>query len=185
MTRAATPPSKHWTTLALFAPGLLFVAALLFLPVADMAVISFRREDFGQILPGFTLANYATILGELFYAELFARQPREALGGDPGHLVILLNLALAVIFLAALPTVWRTLDPGLAAFTTLLIVVQSAFTWVSLGRYLLPAVGVYLIAGAILTRSRWSGWPRDTLIVGSTLLLAVLAVLYAHGYWVV
>ena len=69
--------------------------------------------------------------------------------------------------------------------TTLLIVVQGAFTWVSLGRYLLPAVGVYFVAGALLTQPRWSGWPRDCLIVGSTLLPSLLAVLYGHAFWVV
>jgi putative spermidine/putrescine transport system permease protein len=68
---APTEPNRHWATLALFAPGMLFVTVLLLLPVLDMAVISFRREDFGQILPGFTLANYATIFGQAFYAELF------------------------------------------------------------------------------------------------------------------
>ena len=50
---------------------------------------------------------------------------------------------------------------------------------------LLPAVGVYFVAGALLTQPRWSGWPRDCLIVGSTLLLSLLAVLYGHAFWVV
>lgn len=120
-----------------------------------------------------------------FYAELFLRHPREALGGDPRHLVILLNLGLGVISLALLPRVWRQVDPGTALFTTLLLVVQAAATWVSLGRYLLPSIGIYLVAGALLTQPRWAGWPRDIVIVGSSLLLAWLAVLFAHGFWVV
>ena len=120
-----------------------------------------------------------------FYAELFARRPREALLGDPRHLVILLNVALALVCLALLPRAWRRLDPGTALFTTLLVVAQFAFTWVSLGRYLLPALGVYLAAGDLLARPRWAGLPRDALVAGSTLLLALLALLFGHGFWVV
>jgi hypothetical protein len=119
-----------------------------------------------------------------FYASLFVRHPREAVQGDPRHLIILINVALAALFLAFVPLVWKKLDPATALYTTLLIVVQGAFTWVSLGRYLLPAVGVYFVAGALLTQPRWSGWPRDSIIVGSTLLLSLLAVLYGHAFWV-
>jgi Mannosyltransferase (PIG-V) len=120
-----------------------------------------------------------------FYAELFLRHPREALYGDPRHLIILTNLALAILFLAFVPMVWKQLDGATALFTTLLIVLQGAFTWVSLGRYILPAVGVYFVAGALLARPRWSGWPRDAVLVASTLLLGLLAVLYGHAFWVV
>lgn len=120
-----------------------------------------------------------------FYAELFAFHPRSALTGDPRHLVILLNLAIGIVCLALLPKVRRTVDPGVALFTALLVVVQFAFTWVSLGRYLLPAFGVYVAAAALLTQPRWSGWPRDVVLVGSTLLLALLTILYGHGFWVV
>lgn len=120
-----------------------------------------------------------------FYAELFARHPKEALSGDPRHLVIVLNVALALLFIAALPAVWRRLDPATALFTTLLIVVQGSFTWVSLGRYLLPAVGVYLVAGQWLAHPRWRGWPRDALLLCLAMTLSVLTVLYAHGFWVI
>ncbi len=119
-----------------------------------------------------------------FYAELFWRQPREALATEPRHLFIMLNLAVALVSVLLLPLVWRRFDPATALFTTL-IVAQAGMTWVSLGRYLLPAVGVYLVAGQLLESSRLAGWARDGLLVASTLLLALLAVLYAHGYWVV
>jgi hypothetical protein len=119
-----------------------------------------------------------------FYAELFWRQPREALATEPRHLFIMLNLAVALVSVLLLPLVWRRLDPGTALFTTL-IVAQAGVTWVSLGRYLLPAVGIYLVAGQLLESRRLATWARDGLLVASTLLLALLAVLYAHGYWVV
>jgi hypothetical protein len=84
-----------------------------------------------------------------------------------------------------LPRVWRSLDPGLALFTTVVVVVHAAATWVSLGRYLLPAVGIYLVAGVILVRPRWAGWPRDLIVVAASLLFGLLSILFAHGFWVV
>jgi len=119
-----------------------------------------------------------------FYAELFWRQPREALATEPRHLFIMLNLAVALVSVLLLPLVWRRLDPATALFTTL-IVAQAGVTWVSLGRYLLPAVGIYLVAAQLLEGPRLAGWARDGVVIASSLLLALLAVLYAHGYWVV
>jgi hypothetical protein len=120
-----------------------------------------------------------------FYAELFLRQPREALGGDPRHLVIVLNVALGLLALGLLTQLRRVVDPGLMVFTILLVVVQLAFTWVSLGRYLLPAAGLYLGFAALFTRPGWRTWPRDAVLAVSTVLLGVLTALFAHGFWVV
>lgn len=120
-----------------------------------------------------------------FYAELFLRSPGEAIGGDPGHLIIMFNLALAIGCIALLPMVWRRTAPAVAAFTVLIVVGHTAVTWVSLGRYLLPAIGIYLVLGILLERAPWSGWPRDLALAGSAMLLTMLAVLFAHGFWVV
>jgi hypothetical protein len=123
-----------------------------------------------------------------FYAELFFLHPRQALGGRPEDLIVLIDLVVALGYLALLPVVWRRLDLGLAMFSTLIIVVQGALVWVSLGRYVLPAAGVYLAAALLVTGndgdSRW-GWLRDPLVVGSSLLLSMLAMLYGLGFWVV
>jgi hypothetical protein len=120
-----------------------------------------------------------------FYAEMFATRPREALSGDPRHLIILLNVALLALFAALLPLVWSRLDRGIAALTTLLVLVQGVTTWVSLGRYLMPAFGVYIAGALLLTHSRLAGWPRDAIVASSAILLSLLTVLYAHGFWVV
>lgn len=120
-----------------------------------------------------------------FYFELFVTRPREAIGGDPRHLIIILNVALLVLFVALLPLVWKQLDPGTAIFTALLVVVQGAFTWVSLGRYLMPAFGVWLVGGLLLTHPRLSGWPRDAMVASSAILLSLLTVLFAHGFWTI
>lgn len=120
-----------------------------------------------------------------FYAELLWNEPLTMLRGDPRHLVILLNLAAGVLFLALLPLVWRKTPPAVAVFTIAIVVFHLGWTWVSLGRYLLPAVGVFMVAGDLLTRHRLAGWPRDAILASAAILLATLAILFAHGFWVV
>jgi hypothetical protein len=120
-----------------------------------------------------------------FYVELFFTRPGDALRGDPRHMIILINVALALMFTAFIPSLWRRLNPGVALFSTLMIVAHFTFTWVSLGRYLLPAFGVFMLGGWYLTRLGGAGWVRDCLILGSSILLTCLALLYGHGFWVV
>ncbi len=120
-----------------------------------------------------------------FYVELFLLQPKEALLGDPRHLVIVLNVALLALWIISLPWVWRLLDPGIALFTTLIVLIHGAMTWVSLGRYLLLGIGFYIVAAILLARPGWREWPRDLAIVGSSLLLTMLTVLFSHGFWAI
>lgn len=120
-----------------------------------------------------------------FYGELFFVHPRQALTGRPEDLIVALDLAVGVVFLVFLPRLWRIGIPEVALLSTLLVVVQGAFTWLSLGRYMLPAVGVYFAIAVWLAGPRWSGWVRDVVIVGSALLMGFLAILYATGFWVV
>jgi len=63
--------------------------------------------------------------------------------------------------------------------------VQAAMTWVSLGRYLMPAFGVFIAAAVVLSHPKTAGWPRDAVIASSAVLLSLLTVLFAHGFWVV
>jgi hypothetical protein len=109
----------------------------------------------------------------------------EMLQGDPRHLVILLNLVMAVLFIAMLPAVWRKTPPAVAVFTLVIVLFHAGWTWVSLGRYLLPAVGVFMAGGDLLTHSRLAGWPRDVILTSAAILLATLTLLFAHGFWVV
>ena len=120
-----------------------------------------------------------------FYVELFLTRPREALGGDPRHLVIIGNVALALVCMALLPTVLRRLDPTIAGITVLLVIGQFAITWVSLGRYLMPAIGIYFAAALLVYRDANRAWLRDGLLAGSAIIMTGLAILYAHGFWVI
>jgi hypothetical protein len=120
-----------------------------------------------------------------FYAKLLVHEPMTMLRGDPRHLVILLNIALGLLFLALLPRVWRLTPPAVAMFTVVIVVFHAGWTWVSLGRYLLPAVGVFIAGGELLARPRLSGWPRDAVYAVCAIGLTALAILFAHGFWVV
>jgi hypothetical protein len=120
-----------------------------------------------------------------FYAELFFRHPKEALTGDPRHLIIVLNLALGIVFLGLLPLVWKRLPPAIAMFTVVTVIAHLAVTWVSLGRYLLPSIGIYLVLGAIVASPRWSGWARDALFAVLAIVLTTLTLLFSRGFWVV
>lgn len=119
------------------------------------------------------------------YAELFVKHPRETINGDPLNLVILFNVILWIIALAWLPSVWRRTDAGVALFTTLVIVVQGVMTWVSLGRYLLPAIGMYFVAGRWLADPKRSPWTREWVTAAAAISLTTLTILFAHGFWVI
>ncbi|CAN5330586.1 hypothetical protein BH09CHL1_BH09CHL1_24410 [soil metagenome] len=119
------------------------------------------------------------------YAELFIKHPRETINGDPLNLVILFNVMLLIIALAWLPSVWRRTDAGVALFTTLIVVIQGAMTWVSLGRYLLPAIGVYFVAGRWLADPKRSPWTREWVTAASAIAITTLTILFAHGFWVI
>jgi len=183
----ALTPALLWSAWRRGATRRELLTILLISPVGTVAYFGFTWARFDDPLAYFTAQSNWGGWDEhvWFYAELFTRQPREALGGDPRHLVIVLNVALGLVALALLPRMRRVVDPGLMMFTILLVVVQFAFTWVSLGRYLLPAAGLYLAGAALLTRPAWRSWPRDATLAVSTLLLGVLTALFAYGFWVV
>lgn len=120
-----------------------------------------------------------------FYVRLFVMHPREALLGDPRHLVIIGNVVLALFALALIPTMVRKLDPATAGISVLLIVGQFMITWVSLGRYIAPAIGIYLAAALVTTQSSRLHQTRQSILAVSLIAMTVLAVLFAHGFWVV
>jgi hypothetical protein len=120
-----------------------------------------------------------------FYVKLFLQHPREALSGDPRHLIILGNVVLGLISLAVLPVIVRRLEPVIAGISALLIVGQFLITWVSLGRYLMPAVGIYFAIALLTARTNRFAWARESILAISLITMCALAVLYAHGFWVV
>lgn len=99
--------------------------------------------------------------------------------------VIFINVALAVIAISTLPWVWRKVEPGLALFTTFIVVFHSVYTWQSLGRYLLAAIGVYIVLGTLLSRPGLRTGVRPAVYVGSAIVLMTMTMLFAHAVWIV
>jgi hypothetical protein len=183
----ALTPALLWSAWKRGASRRELAGILIISPLGTLAYFAYTAVRFDDPLAYFTAQSNWGGWDEhvRFYAELFLRQPKEAIGGDPRHLVIVLNVALGFLALGLLTQMRRVVDPGLMVFTILLVVVQFAFTWVSLGRYLLPAAGLYFAFAALFARSALRGWPRDAVLAVSTMLLAFLTALFAHGFWVV
>lgn len=118
------------------------------------------------------------------YLDLLMREPGQMLANNQ-YTIILVNVALAVLWLVALYWVWRHLEPGIALYTTIIVVFHVAYTWNSLGRYLLPALGVYIVAAMLLARPGWNTWVRETVYLTSTIALTLLTILFSHGFWIV
>lgn len=118
------------------------------------------------------------------YIDILRHEPMEMLR-SPENFVILLNLAMAVLVLATLPWVWKRVEPGLALFTTIIAVFHSLYTWHSLGRYLLAAIGVYIVWALWLNRKGWDEGLRTAVFVASTTVLTTLNLMFAHGFWIV
>jgi hypothetical protein len=163
----------------LFAMGLVGVSGL----ILFFAYLQYKVDDFLAYFN--TQAKWGGWDDHvLFYARLFIHHPRQALQGDPRHLIIIGNVAIALLCLALVPTMLRRLDPATAMISTLLIVGQFLITWVSLGRYLLPAIGIYFAAAMILTGEGRQIW-RQTVLATSLMGLTGLTLLFAIGFWVV
>ena len=118
------------------------------------------------------------------YIDILREQPVNMIR-SPENIVILMNLGMAVLVLATLPWVWKRVEPGLALFTTIIAVFHFVYTWHSLGRYLLAAIGVYIVWAVWLNRPGWSSGVRTAAIVASTVVLTTLNLMFAHGFWVV
>ncbi len=117
---------RGWTTALLSGPGLVLVLVLLALPVLEMAAISFHREDFGQILPGLTLSNYASIAQSGVYAQIFLQTFGAA--ALVTVLCILLGFPVAAA-IAAAPSRWRGLLYFLVAAPLLVNTVVRTYGW--------------------------------------------------------
>ncbi len=108
------------------APALCLVLLAMAVPLVDMAIISFRRESFGQILPGFTLGNYAALLGELASLTLFLQT--FAVAAVVTLLCALLGFPLAAA-IARAPQQWRGLLYFVVAAPLLVNTVVRSYGW--------------------------------------------------------
>jgi len=124
---AATPgtPGRGMRWLALL-PALLLVTLLVALPLVDMGLISFKSESFGQIQPGFTLANYIGLLTGSGNLELFVNTFLTAAAVT--LLSALLGFPVAAV-IARAPEKWRGILYFLVAAPLLVNTVVRSYGW--------------------------------------------------------
>lgn len=123
---AVVQQKDYWSAWLLLAPGLLFLVAILVVPLIDMTIISFRSESFGQIMPGFTLKNYAGFFRDTTYMQLFLQTFGAATLVT--LLCILLGFPVASL-IADAPAKWRGLLYFLVAAPLLVNTVVRTYGW--------------------------------------------------------
>jgi putative spermidine/putrescine transport system permease protein len=107
-------------------PALLLVLLLLVIPVAEMISISFHREEFGQIMPGFTLANYIDVLTRSSTLEMMVSTILIALAVT--GITIVLGFPVAGVIMMA-PERWRGVLYFLVAAPLLVNTVVRTYGW--------------------------------------------------------
>ena len=112
---------------ALSAPALALFALMVLLPLGLTALLSFQRfsHDTG-VMPGFTLAPYATVLGDSYYWEVFGRTGWVALLTTV--LCVLIGGPEAYI-LSRMRRPWRSVFLLVILAPLLVSVVVRAFGW--------------------------------------------------------
>jgi len=118
--------SKRLATWLPLLPALLLVSLLLVIPVADLISISFHREEFGEILPGLTLANYLDLLTRSSTLEMMASTMLIALAVTV--ITIFLGFPVAAVIVMA-PQRWRGILYFLVAAPLLVNTVVRTYGW--------------------------------------------------------
>lgn len=118
------------------------------------------------------------------YVQGFADHPLSWFLGAPGHPVMLLNVGLFIVWIACLVPMIRLVPMEITLFSGL-IMLQAAFSIESMGRYLLPAIGVYMVAAVLLHRARTPALLRDAIIVPSAVVMTMLFLLFAEAEWII
>jgi len=113
-------------TRMLLAPALGALVLLLGLPLAGMALISFKREDFGQIQPGFTWENYTSLLSD--WDSLSLMLNTLGVAAAVTALCVLLGFPLAAAIARATPR-GRALLYFLVATPLLINTVVRSYGW--------------------------------------------------------
>lgn len=126
-------------------PALLLIVVVMVWPLWQMAAMSFHAEDLGQVLPGFTLKNYANLLTQVNSLILFGWT--FGVAALVTMLCALLGMPVAAA-IARAPARWRGLLYFLVAAPLLVNTVVRSYGWLLiLGRKgllntLLTAVGL-------------------------------------------
>lgn len=149
------------TLLLALAPAFCLLVLLLGVPLIDMVVISFRRENFGQIEPGFTLVNYISLLTDLSSLTLMLKT--FGVAAAVTALCALLGFPLATAVAKASPR-WRGLLYFVVAAPLLVNTVVRSYGWLLiLGR-----------KGLVNSLLMGAGWIDEPLALSGNLLGVII-----------
>lgn len=118
------------------------------------------------------------------YVEGFVDDPLQWITGDHGNTIMFFNSALFFACLLSLIPMAKRVPLGITVFS-MLVIVQTVVSIQSMGRYLLPAIGVYMVLAILVHQSRLRTFWRDLVIVPSSVLLTTVFLLYAEALWIV
>ena len=179
MWQTRTRIRDYVAVLAVAPLGLLAYCGFLWWQLGDPIAFLSAQQEWGG--PGYRVG---------FFLESIFGNPRILLYGGPDlhgiyMPVILLNVILWGIGIVSLYGAVRWLKGGIALFTATLVVSQGVFSWISLGRYLLPAIGVYIVLALWIERSRFREALLLAIVSVSLMLLSLLLVMFGHAHWVI
>lgn len=147
-------------------------------PLGLVAFMGYQYLAFGEPL---AMVRSSTSWGRYNpFVEGFGRFSPLALGPGNFDLVLALNLAAALLWLLAVVPLWRLLGPAYAAFVLLSTLIPLSQQTESLGRFMAVLFPVFILV-AYHARQRLL---FSLILYASTLLLALLTILFADGYWV-
>ena len=118
------------------------------------------------------------------YVQGFVDNPFRWITGDHGNTIMLFNAVLFLAHLMLLLFMINRIPFGITVFSAL-VVFQTIVSIQSMGRYLLPALGAYMVLAVLIHQSRFPAFWRDVLVVPSSVLLTMLFLLYAEALWIV
>lgn len=158
---------------------------LVFFPLGLITYMAYLWREIGDPLAFLSAQQHWGGLDERWgkFLDVFIRRPSELLSGDHVYVLAFLNLVLFIIALALIPVMIRRL-PGEISIFTVLVMLQGASSLQSLGRYLLPAIGVYFTLAVLLDGNLLRRSLRTGVGMSSIMLMTMLAILFAQAKWV-
>jgi hypothetical protein len=118
------------------------------------------------------------------YIKGFLDHPVPWFFGDDGSPIITLNVLVSWAWLLTLIPMRKIAGWGITLFSAL-IIFQAGTSFHSLGRYLLPAIGAYLVLAVWLESPEIPPIVRDSVVVSCVVLMTALLLLFSQAEWVV
>jgi hypothetical protein len=156
------------------------VLSIALVPLGSSLYMAYLLVRFGDPLAFAKASLLAWGRYDILTSGLGRLDPTSFVPGDY-DLVLALNLAVTILWLAAVIPTWRLLGPGYAVFVFLGAAIPLASQLESLGRFMAVLFPVFIVGGYYLRHPR----VFELVVSGSAALLGLLTALFVNWYWVV